>query len=77
MPRERISTTHAPTSPLYSQGVKAGPYLHVSGMVGVDPASGALAGDTIQDQTRQAMRNCQAILEAGGAGLIQEFQANA
>jgi enamine deaminase RidA (YjgF/YER057c/UK114 family) len=69
MPREIIKTAKAPASSLYSQGVKAGPHLLVSGMVGVDPATGSLAGDTIQAQTRQAMANCSAILEAGGATL--------
>jgi len=40
-----------------------------SGIVGIDPSTGSLAGDTIQDQTRQALENCQAILQAGGASL--------
>src|ERR1700712_5052343 len=69
MPRQIITTANAPSSPLYSQGVKAGPHVFVSGIVGIDPSTGKLAGDTIQDQTRQALTNCQAILEAGGAGL--------
>ena len=69
MPRQIITTTDAPSSPLYSQGVKAGPHLLVSGIVGIDPSTGSLAGDTIQDQARQALANCEAILQAGGAGL--------
>ena len=69
MPRQIIATDSAPTSPLYSQGVRAGDYLFVSGTTGVDPSTGALAGDTIQDQTRQALANCEAILQAGGATL--------
>src|ERR1700756_413372 len=69
MPREIITTATAPSSPLYSQGIKAGPLVVVSGIVGIDPSTGKLAGDTIQDQTRQAMANCQAILDAGGADL--------
>jgi 2-iminobutanoate/2-iminopropanoate deaminase len=69
MPRQIITTANAPGSPLYSQGVKAGPYLLVSGIVGIDPSTGSLAGDTIQDQTRRAMTNCEAILQAGGASL--------
>jgi 2-iminobutanoate/2-iminopropanoate deaminase len=40
-----------------------------SGIVGIDPSTGILAGDTIQDQTRQALTNCEAILMAGGASL--------
>lgn len=69
MPRQIITTANAPSSPLYSQGVKAGPHVLVSGIVGIDPNNGKLAGDTIQDQTRQALTNCKTILEAGGAHL--------
>jgi reactive intermediate/imine deaminase len=69
MPRQIITTANAPSSPLYSQGVKAGPHVLVSGIVGIDPSTGSLAGGTIQDQTRQALGNCEAILQAGGASL--------
>jgi reactive intermediate/imine deaminase len=69
MPREIITTSDAPDSPLYSQGVKAGPFVLVSGIVGIDPGTGRLAGGTIQEQTRQALENCQAILRAGDASL--------
>ena len=69
MPREIITTASAPTSPLYSQGVKAGQHLLVSGTVGIDPSTGSIVGDTIQAQTRQALTNCEAILKAGGASL--------
>jgi 2-iminobutanoate/2-iminopropanoate deaminase len=69
MPREIITTSHAPSSPLYAQGVKAGGQIFVSGTVGVDPETGILAGTTIQEQTRQALRNCEEILRAGGASL--------
>lgn len=65
MPRQIITTADAPSSPLYSQAVKAGPHVLVSGIIGIDPAAGTLAGDTIQDQTRQALANCRAILRAG------------
>jgi 2-iminobutanoate/2-iminopropanoate deaminase len=47
----------------------AGQQIYVSGTVGLDPATGALAGETIQEQTRQALKNCEAILKAGGATL--------
>jgi enamine deaminase RidA (YjgF/YER057c/UK114 family) len=69
MPRQIITTANAPSSPLYSQGAKAGPFVLVSGITGIDPATSSLAGDTIQDQTRQALANCQAILRAGSASL--------
>ena len=38
-------------------------------LVGIDPSTGSLAGDTIQAQTRQALTNCEAILQASGASL--------
>ena len=69
MARELIKTPDAPASALYSQGVKVGSHVFVSGMVGVEVATGQLAGSTIQDQTRQALANCRAVLAAGGAGL--------
>jgi 2-iminobutanoate/2-iminopropanoate deaminase len=66
--REVFSTSDAPSSPLYSQAVKAGDHVYVSGLVGVD-VTGNLAGSTIQEQTRQALSNCQAVLHAAGATL--------
>src|ERR1700689_1777238 len=69
MPRQIIATANAPSSPLYSQGVKAGPHILVSGTVGIAPSPGSLAGATIQHQTRRALTNCQAILQAAGASL--------
>jgi 2-iminobutanoate/2-iminopropanoate deaminase len=69
MPRQIITTANAPSSPLYTQGVRAGPHVFVSGTVGIDSSSGNLAGYTIQDQTRQALVNCEAVLQAGGASL--------
>jgi 2-iminobutanoate/2-iminopropanoate deaminase len=66
MPKQIISTDRAPSSPLYSQGVRAGSTIYVSGMVGIDVATGALAGLTIQEQTLQALRNGIAVVQAGG-----------
>lgn len=67
--RETISTPDAPTSPLYSQGIKAGGLVFVSGLVGIDVATGRVAGPSIQEQVRQAIKNCEAVLLAGGASL--------
>ena len=69
MPRQIIATPDAPSSPLYSQGVKAGSQVFISGTTGIDPDTGNMAGTTIQVQTRQALTNCQAILRAAGASL--------
>lgn len=68
MPREIITTPNAPSSPLYSQAVRVGTHVYVSGTVGVDVRTGETAGDTIQEQTRRALANCEAILKAAGAG---------
>jgi 2-iminobutanoate/2-iminopropanoate deaminase len=67
--RHVIETPDAPSSPLFSQAVKAGSHVYVSGMVGLDVATGALAGSTIEEQTRQALANCEAVLRAAGAAL--------
>ena len=72
--KQIVTTDQAPTSPLYSQGVRSGPSLFVSGMVGVDVATGQQAGTTIQEQTRQALRNCLAVVEAGGGTLDDVVQ---
>jgi 2-iminobutanoate/2-iminopropanoate deaminase len=70
-PKLVVNTPHAPSSPLYSQGIRSGPFVFVfvSGTVGVDPRTGALAGETIGEQTRQALANCEAVLHAAGANL--------
>jgi 2-iminobutanoate/2-iminopropanoate deaminase len=67
--RQAIKTPNAPTSPLFSQAVKAGGHIYLSGLVGVDVSTGRLAGQTIKEQTRQALMNCQAVLRAAGATL--------
>lgn len=50
----------------YSQAVKAGNMLFVSGQIPIDPATGAFAGEDIVTQTRQSLTNLKAILEAAG-----------
>lgn len=67
--REAISTAGAPASPLFSQAVRAGQFVYVSGLVGIDATTGRLAGSTIQEQTRQALINCETILQVAEATL--------
>ena len=67
--REVINTANAPSSALFSQAVKAGQFVYVSGLVGIDAVTGKLAGSTIQEQTRQALTNCETILHEAGATL--------
>lgn len=69
MPRTIVATADAPGSPLYSQAVRAGDQVFVSGTVGIDPSTGSLVGETVQEQTRQALTNCRTILAAAGATL--------
>ncbi len=69
MPREVVRTPDAPQSPYYSQAVRAGGVIYVSGTIGTDPATGQLAGPTVGDQARQALANCRAVLRAAGAEL--------
>lgn len=69
MARDIIRTGDAPSSPIFSQAVRAGGLIFVSGQAPIDPASGTITGDTIQAQTRQSLTNVQAILEAAGSGL--------
>ncbi len=54
---------------MFSQAVKAGEFVYVSGLVGIDARTGQLAGSTVQEQTRQALSNCETVLHAAGAGL--------
>lgn len=55
----------APIGP-YSQGIAAGKELFCSGQVGLDPATGNLAGDDVAAQADRALKNLGAVLEAGG-----------
>jgi 2-iminobutanoate/2-iminopropanoate deaminase len=52
----------------YSHAVSSDGLVFCSGMVGVDPSSGALVGETIQAQTSRALQNLGAVLESAGAG---------
>ncbi|MEJ2857308.1 MULTISPECIES: RidA family protein [unclassified Saccharothrix] len=70
MAKTEIRTPNAPTPVAsFSQGVIKGNILQVAGQVGVDPATGEVVGDTVAEQTRQALRNVAAVLEAGGSSL--------
>ena len=55
----------------YSQGVRGGDYVFVSGQLPIDPATGAFAGEDIASQTRQSLTNIKAILESGGLSMDQ------
>lgn len=76
MSRQIVRTTEAPPSPpTYSQAVIAAGLVFVSGTGPVDPATGKIKGDTIQEQTRQCLTNISAILKAAGSSLDQVASA--
>ena len=55
----------------YSLGVKAGQLLFVSGQLGLDPVTGAMVAGGVEAETKQALKNLQAILETGDCTLQQ------
>ena len=69
MARDIIRTGDAPSSPIFSQAVRAGGLIFVSGQAPIDPATGKISAETIQEQTRQSLTNVQTILEAAGSSL--------
>jgi 2-iminobutanoate/2-iminopropanoate deaminase len=70
MPRQIIFSPKAAKPPAtYSQAVRAAGLVFVSGTAPHDPETGALVGSTVQEQTRQCLRNISAILEAAGSSL--------
>ena len=76
MTRQIVSTSNAAKAPAtYSQAVKAAGLVFVSGTAPLDPATNAIKGTTIQEQTRQCLTNIVAILEAAGSSLDQIVSA--
>ncbi len=70
MERHIVNTSRAPAAiGPYSQAVRAGGFLFVSGQIPIDPASGDLVQGGIQAETRQVLDNLRAILEAAGSSL--------
>jgi 2-iminobutanoate/2-iminopropanoate deaminase len=68
--RDIVSTTgDAPTSPFYSQAVRAAGLIFVSGQAGQDPQTGQFAGPSIGEQTHQSLMNVKAILESAGSSM--------
>ena len=68
--KDDIRTAGAPQAiGPYVQGVRANGLVFVSGQIPLDPATGKLVEGNIGEQTRRALENVRAILEAGGSGL--------
>jgi 2-iminobutanoate/2-iminopropanoate deaminase len=70
MKREVISTDKAPAAVgPYSQAVRVGDFVFAAGQVAIDPAAGKLIESNTAAQTRQALTNLSAVLEAAGSSL--------
>ena len=65
-----IATPNAPAAiGPYVQGRVCGNLLFASGQIALSPETGELVGATIEEQTRQSLTNCKAVLEAAGAAM--------
>ena len=68
--REQISTPDAPAAVgAYSQAIRVGDLVFTAGQLGIDPASGEMAGAGVTEQAERAIANLEAILAAAGSGL--------
>lgn len=74
---KREITTSAGAAPqgAYSQGVRAGDFVYVSGQGPIDPETGQLVGDTIEEQVERTLANVRAVLEAAGATMADVVKA--
>jgi 2-iminobutanoate/2-iminopropanoate deaminase len=71
MAKYAIQSKHGATPRgAYSQGWRAGDFIFVTGTGPIDPSSGNLVGDTIEQQTEQTIDNISAVLAADGASLV-------
>lgn len=76
MPKEIISTTHAPAAiGTYSQAVKVGTTVYLSGQIGLDPASMQML-EGIEAQIHRVFRNLKAVAEASGGSLADVVKLN-
>jgi 2-iminobutanoate/2-iminopropanoate deaminase len=72
MGRERVMTTAAPAAiGPYSQAIASGALVFASGQIALDPSSGQLVEGDVQAQTRRALDNLSAVLEAASSSLGQ------
>jgi len=68
MPKLVVRSENAPAPvAAYSQAVRAGDFLFLSGQIAIDPATNQLVSGGIEAETRRVLDNLTAVLEAGGA----------
>jgi 2-iminobutanoate/2-iminopropanoate deaminase len=74
--KEVISTSHGPKAiGPYSQAIKAGGFIFVSGQVALDPATGKMVEGDVSVQTERTLENLKAIVEAAGSSLDRALKA--
>lgn len=74
--RQAISSEFAPRAiGPYSQAIRAGSLLFVSGQIPLDPATGAMVDGDVAIQTHRVFANLKAILEAGGTSFEHVVRA--
>ena len=77
MKNEVINTTKAPAAlGPYSQAIKAGNTIYVSGQIPLVPETMEIISDDVQEQTKQSLENVKAVLEAAGASLNDVVKAS-
>ena len=77
MGKQIISTTNAPAAiGTYSQAVRAGNTIWVSGQIALDPATMTLVGGGIEAETRRVFDNLKTIVVAAGASLDEVVKVN-
>lgn len=70
MSRTVIHTEKAPKAiGPYSQAIATDLFVYTAGQVGIDPSTGELVSNSIEEQTRQALKNLRNVLEAAGSSL--------
>lgn len=74
--REEIRTAEAP-APVgpYSQAIRSGDVVYVSGQIPLDPKTGEKVEGEIEDEARQVLANLKAVLEAAGSGMDRVVKA--
>lgn len=78
MSKRIIATTLAPQAigPSYSQAIKAGNFLYVSGQLPLDPSTMTFGWTTITDQTKWALENLKAVIQSAGYSLTNVVKVN-
>ena len=78
MSKQQI-TTRTGASPIgaYSQGIRVGDFIFVSGQGPLDPETGQIVGTTVEEQTARVLENIKVILAAGGATMADVVKVSA